>query len=1104
MESKDIIINLDTLDSTEVRGEAELIFREQFEQLVRKIRRKASENKRWLDAQAVCERKKGEANDESRSVPSCFFIDGSRGSGKSTLMRAVREELVNGKIKSDESIRLYPLADIDPTELGKGENFFLYLLGRIYKLLENKFNVREERDEVIEDIRSAMEDLRKMSGALQVLMDSDAALKKSDNPDFFLENCVDKCADSTQLRKKLCALLGKVSRIVCKDVFLVTIDDADLNFSKCEDVLEYVRKYMQTPRLIFLFAGDLQLYSHVVRGIHMKSFGNRLLQYDKSHEVHRNQMVDCLEDQYLLKLFPADFRVKMPTIGEIPNAETRMQVLVDNQTSTLGRHLFYEYMRGFLYHVFGTQSEMALDALLRTLPLRSILFMLQDWSRSTAGIPKGTEEFSKRVTDGLQSIALPALVKYNINYVMLRSHDTQTVIEYLVKYFSDTDAWKTNLDFVPRSGGADELLISTYLGSIVAGSTQSLASKFLYLFTLYPQSYRMADLYSGRFENGKIAPSLKKQEDWSSYGAIACANMAPLVASGANFVKRYGNGVVRLMRDGQRQMKEKGIMRRISFGVLARRIRTAMEKKSEPLLAMAMAHAICYLQEGKERSYYLSIYNLVLHAAEWLDVGKKMLQKVKMNDALDDVGRMASLREEIRLYLSNEYNFSGVPRESSKTDVSEESEEDILQTQERTTVWLFPGMDNPDDEIVNLYLKWITTYSNVVFATSPTVYYRCWRRFLWRCEDETKDFALRYVDAEKAPKAGVLFKAYMKAFENALYTSFSLNLLGENDMCSCIREFPLWKVLNDSDEETSLLYKDLNEVNVGSTRYQIFIDNVRQAEIEVEKAQEALEKAEKELKAQESPWKKARDAEEQAELVLNKSKAKAPLLDKKEADAAAIVTDAGNELERLKRTSDDLWKVVETSESKIARLEASLQFSKTKGGDEENEEISIQSLSRRQAIERDIRKKKGSLKRTNVLPNTRERLSREIKDLESQLSAITQVELDEPEEGVLVLAAEKASLRVVRERILEVQKQIPSAQRALDEARKSAQKIQNENDSFIRDCIDLEEVWKNKKRQAETIRKKYEELQRNYECALSHWKEAVKSLDDTKAPDKTE
>lgn len=382
--NKTITIDLDKLDSTEVLNPTELIFVEQFELLLGKIREKARANQFQLMNKSVCRQtgetygqKNRERNDETRGVPSCFFIDGSRGSGKSTLLRSVRDALVKGKFfqNGETPVYLYPLADVDPTELGKGENFFLYLLGRIYKLLDDVFDKRQKDDDETADIRSAMEDLRKMAGGLQVLMDSNAALQKHTNPDFFLEDCVDKCADSMRLRAKLCTLLGKVAKIVGKDVFLVTIDDADLNFSKCEDVLEYVRKYMQSPRLIFLFAGDMQLYSHIIRGMHMKNFDAGLLQHDESHKEHRNLMLDRLEDQYLLKLFPVDNRVQTQGLKKILEGKRTLLICHDDK----GRHsdTLLWYLREFLSSKInlGVQEKL-IDTILQ-LPARSVFFLLR-------------------------------------------------------------------------------------------------------------------------------------------------------------------------------------------------------------------------------------------------------------------------------------------------------------------------------------------------------------------------------------------------------------------------------------------------------------------------------------------------------------------------------------------------------------------------------------------------------------------------------------------------------------------------------------------------------------------------------------------------------
>lgn len=1088
MNDINVTINLDTLDSNEVRREGELIFQKQFRQLVRKIRRKAGENRDWLEEQEKYGRYRMAQEDESRGIPTCFFIDGSRGSGKSTLMRAVRDALVNGKNQQEgePQISLYPLADVDPTELGKGENFFLYLLGCIYKILEEKYSSRESRDEDTVNIRSAMEDLRQMSGGLQVLMDSDEALKKSENPDFFLENCVDKCADSTRLRRKLCDLLGKVAKNVGKEVFLVTIDDADLNFSKCEDVLEYVRKYMQTPRLIFLFAGDMQLYSHVVRGMHIKCFNKQQLKYDKSHQAHREVMLDRMEEQYLLKIFPADNREKMPTIDEVIH-EGGAHFWITSPPSTRGADAveipFLFYIRRFVFPVYGGRTYKIVRTLLSTLSLRSILFLLKSWRSSTQGLRRDSEEFVRKVSDCLQTISLSVLVKNNINYTSLDGHNPMTLVRTLVDYLTHSQLWKTNLDFLPSVGDPDDALLSVYLGSRVTATTQKVSEKLLYLCTLYPQQYRLAELYATRFNTGAIAPTLRTDEEYSKLGAMACACTAPLVASGANYTKRFGNGVIRLMQDSRNQNAEKGGVKRSSFAQLARRISASVNDSKDRLLGMAIAHSICSIQEGNEKGYYLSLYNLILHVAEWLELGNQFLRSDDFEDGRLNDKKMSELREDVKRLLSLPIICATEARENLKNESVSESADDEDEMQSYFVVRCTP---NPDDDIVDAYLDWLLAYATKTLATPPGMYSSCWARFLWRCESATKETSLRFSDKEKAPRAGRMMQAYMRAFEEAVSVSFSAGKAEGNVIYDCVRSFPLWRAITEADAQTSTLFKALNDANVGALRYQGYLDAVEEAEKMVKRALSEYEEAEKLFRIGVDVQKKAEEAERAAYNQWQKEKAKAEALEKNEVDFAENEHRADQYVAEMRQQIENLWQ-----EIKVSEMAAAANAFPDKGAAVDTELAELQ---------KQLAQKKGALKRTKR-EEAKVRIAEEVKQLENVVQA--RMETRGGKSGSRQQAAEvaRAAVKVARERMKKSQSDLREAQRMWNTAKNSVMKVRKSLYISQQETNRLKAEWEKKTAELGNIKERQVTNRQEMKAAQAAWQKAKRNVQTVRNTD---
>lgn len=803
-----IVINLDTLESTDVLDRRNLIFQDQYDLLVSKIRRKAQENSDWLKTQAVCGGKKKELDEETRGVPSCFFIDGTRGSGKSTLMRAVRDALIKGKFQENEQnkICLYPLADVDPTELGKGENFFLYLLSRIYRLLDERFKKNDICDAKVGQIRGAMEALRKMSGGLQVLMDSDGALKESDNPDFFLEACVDKCADSSLLRKTLCELLGNVAKIVDKEIFLVTIDDADLNFSKCEDVLEYVRKYMQTPRLVFLFAGDMQLYSHIVRGMHIDNFAEKQLKYDESHKEHRNQMIDQLEDQYLLKLFPVDNRVNTYNLKKV--LETGKKIYIERYEGDKKKETFLLYLQEQLTSRIMPDAEKNLQDAIIQLPTRSVLFLMRYLCKNP--YVDTDQDSSTYIWKGLENVFLTSLVKYNVDYLQLGSENVDILQKTLFRYCSAVQRWNADLAMSPADEDLAAKQVVLYLGGAVEQSTQRVVSKLSYWCACFPAWQAIREFYSRTYETLQtrnfVENCLKIGNDSvkSTWANLACATMAPNL----NSPILYGRGTVCLFNEDRLKDNENGKVYRRGMGSLVHDLLHLKKDLGavENRYVLALNMCLCRLDSGKNSYYYLSVYHLLMEMVEWLDWFVRRPFRRKVTSGLE-LGIL--VRPDINKAIQSRLRALRVVPSVLRVKHSAAEEVQVSSSERMSLVYDF---GDEDDELVDDMFTWMRKYADVSFVTSSGAFSRSWEIFLSRCRELTASYQLQYDNEELCPKAGVILRQYMQAVEDAFGV---LTWKGERKLAACIASFPLWRVLKTPPEACSKVEELLNSAYIG-------------------------------------------------------------------------------------------------------------------------------------------------------------------------------------------------------------------------------------------------------------------------------------------------
>lgn len=1044
-----IVINLDTLESTDVLDRKNLIFQDQFDLLVKKIRRKAKENRDKLENQECRENQK--QDDEARGVPSCFFIDGTRGSGKSTLMRAVRDALVNGKYQENEQnkICLYPLADVDPTELGKGENFFLYLLARIYRLLDEYFKKRDLCDNKVGQIRAAMEALRKMSGGLQVLMDSDGALKESDNPDFFLEKCVDKCADSTLLRKKLCELLGAVAKIVGKEIFLVTIDDADLNFSKCEDVLEYVRKYMQTPRLIFLFAGDMHLYSPVVRGMQIRGFEKKLLKYDREHTIRRARMLDHLEEQYLLKLFPAENRLTLGCFVSLLRNSASVKLKFGAKWQEKDEEKLILFLEYYLEQLADQASLPLLKGFLGKLPLRSVLLLLRHWYEASK--EPGVE--IEKISAGVQQIALQSLIKYGIEYASLQGGDVATLLKNLFHFFSQDISIEKSLSLNPVGEDLGALLVCFYLSALVADATRTMHAKIAYFVTLHPNWETINQLLAKSDSEYSYSESHKRNvieqqfyfldsQDYMLWAARASACMAPVVESGNNRKRRYGGGTIRLMKKSQRRNPEKGSVDKISFSQF-HRVLSSLDINDNTdivLCKLAVLNSICELQDGREIGYYLSIYSLLSCAADLLKRGWEVLEKVTIAaKPIEENEEFALWVDMLKPYVCEKITKVDSPPLSVRFSSYSINEEELTSDlEDGRYFYLF---SNINDEVITKISQWIVKFSRISQNGSSMLMDKLWVGFESRFLKYESEFSLVYSEPEKQARAGAIFKRYMDAFELALEGS-NRDERGDSFkvLSQCIREFPLWSSLKTvlSDEE-NVFSKLLNSVNIGSLVDMQLVAMVEDARTKLKDAEQRVDVL---LKGREE-YARNLQAAENAMRPLRAEKARAM---KSFNDLERKIEKRNKEISDLDTLLDSLSKVIkETGKQRLVneRLlnDLSVERVKIEKEREKLDKTAAETRENIEQIEKQIVDARNSLNNSKIIRQSKsnEEENKDYKEAEDL--------------AILMLANAEEKERLYKNNL----RQLISRQKELDREMQSLQRKQNSLEKELKSQKTLEE-----------------------------------------------
>ncbi len=274
-----------------------------------------------------------------------IFIDGDRGVGKTAFMINIENYYKNiAKIETPKYIFLKP---VDPTLLEHTEKFLSVILARIVEMVSKKLknSCIDEENYCIDDdcnkvynrgskqvncTESYYKVLEKLSKSLEAI--------KTLEKDVGIEEIA-----SNKSSLKLEQHAHEFFQVVCKmfgvNAIVMLIDDVDMAFDKGFDVLEVVRKYLASPYLIPIVAGDMKLYREIVETKFIekikfyddvKYLKDSIPQFIDSKEYKdKLYLLDNLVEQYLHKVFPSEYHIKLKDIFTILK-ERKVQVMLNN------------------------------------------------------------------------------------------------------------------------------------------------------------------------------------------------------------------------------------------------------------------------------------------------------------------------------------------------------------------------------------------------------------------------------------------------------------------------------------------------------------------------------------------------------------------------------------------------------------------------------------------------------------------------------------------------------------------------------------------------------------------------------------------------------
>lgn len=240
-------------------------------------------------------------------------IFGTRGSGKTSFLLSLKEAYAKHS-------KLKVLRIIDPTLIEEKGHVFLNVIASIREDVLDAFEEMKPEESIRESKRKWRESMMKLAAGLPSI---DGMSKQNhddwQDPEYVLDKGLVSVESALNLGKYFDEFLRLSLEILGKTSFLLIFDDIDVDATKGWAVLETIRKYFTTSRLITVLSGDLKLYSLVIRQKKWSNFGSEILEYEGQHLKklpYFNGMVTELESQYLQKIMQPRYRIHLLSLQE--------------------------------------------------------------------------------------------------------------------------------------------------------------------------------------------------------------------------------------------------------------------------------------------------------------------------------------------------------------------------------------------------------------------------------------------------------------------------------------------------------------------------------------------------------------------------------------------------------------------------------------------------------------------------------------------------------------------------------------------------------------------------------------------------------------------
>ncbi|MCX7129067.1 hypothetical protein [Aeromonas sp.] len=418
-----------------------------------------------------------------------FFVDGTRGAGKTTFINSVVKSLNDNN--GDASVSIKCLPTIDPTKLPRHEPILVTVTARLNKMVSDKLKESWSSNDHKGHKERWQNHLGQLKRGLHLLTD------KEYKPEYFSDALkLDAQLDYSIGGQDLAEIFDRLVECACEilgcKAILISFDDIDTQFDTGWDVLESIRKFFNSHKLVVVATGDLRLYSQLIRGKQYENYSKTLLDQEKESArlAERGYMVEHLEQQYLLKLFPVQKRIQLKTMLQLvgengkvrkENIKVKTELGIQDIDAIEVREAIGDAVREGLNLREGSDADMYVNELLKQ-PVRLLMQVLQDFytKKNHTKSNKKTGELSipNLLRNSLYGSMLSSIYRAGLNYEQHR-FGMDSLCNDIFTYVKQDRDFNTGFYLRPQSESEALRNCSIYLASQVSENCQGSLSKFL-------------------------------------------------------------------------------------------------------------------------------------------------------------------------------------------------------------------------------------------------------------------------------------------------------------------------------------------------------------------------------------------------------------------------------------------------------------------------------------------------------------------------------------------------------------------------------------------------------------------------------------------------